>query len=118
MAKMENDQLVVGVLKCVERVVSTYSIQNKIFLSIRLGSEGMGPNITVEFQGSRYDETSPSGDITFWLHPHNDAKFVLIYTMFDPKSGIVDHQSVDLSELSEADSYFDRAISVFDLKPN
>ena len=72
----------------------------------------MGPDIAIEFQGSRYDPMSPLGDITFWRHPSDNSKFVLIYTMFDPKSDHMDHCSVDLSEVVEAQPYFDRAVIV------
>ncbi len=116
--KMQNDQLVIAVLKCVEYVVSTYPIQNKVWITIRLGSQGMGPNISVEFEGNRYEQAPFGGDITFWVHPHDESKFILIYSIFDPKSGEVDHRSVDLSKISEAEAYFDSAMAVFDLKPN
>lgn len=116
--EIKNDQLVVYALKCVERVVSSYPIHNKLWMTIRLGSEGTGPDIAVEFRGRHYDQMSPGGNITFWLHPHDKSKFVLIYSMFDPVSGNIDHHSVDLSELSEAEHYFDQAMALFNLKPN
>jgi hypothetical protein len=112
--EIQDNQLVVHVLKCVEYVVNSYPIQGKVWITIRLGSEGMGPNIAVEFQGSQFDKSAPGGDITFWLQG-DKTKFVLIYMMLDPKSDEHDHCSVELSELNQIESYFDRAISMFAL---
>ena len=107
--------LVTTGLSCLQNLVTQYVLDG-VFIKVSIGSEGMGPEITILLHGSRYVETAPDIEIQLWLPPTDAIQGVLIYSAFNPISQEIDHQSVDLKHMAEAQPYFDRAVQIFNCK--